>query len=111
LTTQTIFLFHSNLSDVGKARTIALATFTLSAMFACLVCRSERLSIFKLGFFRNRELLFALLSTVFLLLLILYLPALSRLFATSSLSLSEWLLVILFTFPTLLLGELVKRII
>ena len=111
LTTQTIFLFHSNLSDVGKARTIALATFTLSAMFACLVCRSERLSIFKLGFFRNRELLFALFSTVFLLLLILYLPALSRLFATSSLSLSEWLLVILFTFPTLLLGELVKRII
>lgn len=83
----TMIAFHIGLNagDEALASTMAFATLTLARLFHGFNCRSE-LSIFKIGFKCNMASVGAFVAGIVLLLLVLFVPFLSRLFAVSVLT-------------------------
>ncbi|MDX2242906.1 MAG: cation-transporting P-type ATPase [Leptolyngbyaceae cyanobacterium bins.302] len=82
-------------------------TMTLAAIVACQVgnifaCRSDRASIFNIGWFSNRLVWVGIAVEFVLLLAIIQIAPLSHIFATGSLSLWQW--VALLVCPPFLLG-------
>jgi Ca2+-transporting ATPase len=73
-------------------QTIVFTTLTLSQMGNALALRSERESIFKIGFLSNKSLLNAVLLTLVLQLGVIYLPFLQSIFKTNPLSWQELLI-------------------
>ncbi|MCU0482558.1 MAG: HAD-IC family P-type ATPase, partial [Anaerolineae bacterium] len=69
--------------------TMVFTTLTLSQMGHALAIRSERESIFKLGFFGNRFMLMAIGGTVLLQLVLIYAPFANDFFYTVPLSIGE----------------------
>jgi calcium-translocating P-type ATPase len=91
-------------------------TLTLAAIVACqdgnvFACRSQRVSIFKLGFFSNRLIWLGILTEWILILSIIYLSPLQAIFSTTFLTTWQWLILLIC--PIVLLGsdELRKTIV
>lgn len=101
----TMIAYHIGLSsgDQSLASTMAFATLTLARLFHGFNCRSDQ-SIFKLGISTNRASVYAFVAGIVLLLLVLFVPFLSRLFAVSTLELSNVVAIFCLSFiPTLLI--------
>lgn len=96
--TTIIFVITLNLTacDIVKARTMAFATLVISQLIHVFECRSERHSIFEINFFGNIYLVIAVMISVTMLSLAIYLPALQPVFKTVGLSLGEWIEVLFF---------------
>ncbi len=86
--TMTAFHIGLNSGDEAMASTMAFATLTMARLFHGFNCRSE-LSIFKIGFKSNMASVGAFGAGIVLLLLVLFVPFLSNLFAVSTLSLAQ----------------------
>lgn len=91
-------------------------TVTLAAIVACqdgnvFACRSERISIFRLGFFSNRLIWLGIAVEWALILSIIYVPPLQKIFATAPLSPVQWLMLLVCPPLLLMADELRKRII
>ncbi|MEG3985746.1 cation-transporting P-type ATPase [Microcoleus sp. S28C3] len=91
-------------------------TVTLAAIVACQVgnvfaCRSERTSIFRLGFFSNRLIWLGIAVEWALILSIIYFPPLQKVFATAPLSPWQWSLLILCPPLILIADEIRKQIV
>lgn len=90
-----IFLLAVQLGDpLAKARTMAFAALVFAQLFHVFDCRSETRSIFDIGLLSNPFLIVAVLSSVALLLLAIYLPALRPTFQTWPLDATDWLLIL-----------------
>ncbi len=76
-------------NDLEKARTLVFFTLTMFQMFHVLAIRVEWDSVFRAGFFRNKLLILAVLSTVALQFAVIYVPFLSRPFETRPLAWEE----------------------
>jgi P-type Ca2+ transporter type 2C len=90
----TLVLFEG---DRRLGRTVALCTLVMSQLFHVFECRSERNSVFKIGFFTNIYLVFAVMSSLIMLTVVVYLPTFQNIFATESLGLVQWLIVLGFS--------------
>ncbi len=77
--------------DIGMARAMAFATLTLSELFRAYTARSEYFSVFKIGFFSNRFMQYAVLVSITILVLMFYVPALHDVFDTRALTFAHWL--------------------
>ncbi len=87
-----------------KAQTVAFVTLVLAQLIHVFDCRSER-SIFDRNPFQNKYLVLAVLSSILLMLVVMYVPVLQTVFHTVPISLRDWLLVIgLAALPTFLLS-------
>ncbi len=91
-------------------------TMTLAAIVACQIgnvfaCRSERTSIFSLGFFSNPLIWLGIAAELVLMLAIIYIPPLQKIFGTAPLETWQWSLLIIC--PPLILGvdEIRKRVV
>ncbi len=89
-------------------------TATLATIVACqdgnvFACRSEKTSIFKLGFFSNRLIWLGIATEWIVILCIIFLKPLENIFDTAPLAMWQWLLLLIC--PPILLGaeELRKR--
>jgi len=82
----------------------------ISMMFNAFNWRSERLSLFKLGIFSNRMLLYAVASTILLQVLVIYTPSLNGPFSTVPLCLLDWIMIMLLASTTLVFIEVAKFI-
>lgn len=80
--------------DLNLARTTAFTTMIVAELLYAFECRSERVSVFKVGMGKNPYLLAATLSSFALTFLVLYEPHLSQIFKTVALGLKEWALVV-----------------
>ena len=80
--------------DVQIAETMAFVTLSLCELLRAFTVRSERLSIFQIGPFSNRYMVGAVLLSVVLLLLVVFVPILQPIFNTHALSWTEWQVVI-----------------
>lgn len=78
------FLYWS--SGNAHWQTMLFTTLAFSQMAHVMAIRSERQSLFRLGFFSNRPLLGAVVLTFVLQLALVYVPALQTFFSTSALS-------------------------
>jgi P-type Ca2+ transporter type 2C len=74
-------------------QTMVFTTLCMLQLGNVLAIRSDRMSIFKLGFFTNKLLLASVLLTVLLQMAIIYIPAMNHVFKTQPLSAWELLLV------------------
>jgi Ca2+-transporting ATPase len=80
--------------DVQTAETMAFITLSLAELFRAYTVRSERASIFRIGFFSNRYMQYAVGLSVTLLILVTAVPFLQPIFNTHFPSAKEWMVVI-----------------
>jgi len=90
---------------------MTLAAIVFSQIGAVLNCRTERESVFKIGLFSNRKVLFGIVFEVFLLGAIIYVPFLQTTFHTAAIGWQEWLFLAVIPIPILLVEELRKALV
>lgn len=91
-----------------KAISITFAFLTMLQMANTLNARSERLSIFKIQFFSNTKLLWAILSSILITVVIIEIPFLQKYFHTTSLTILEWFFVSIMSFLIIGVEEIRK---
>jgi len=103
-----LYLALNNGVPLPKIQTLIFTLIVISLMFNAFNWRSDRYSVFSLGVFSNRPLIYAVLSTVILQLAAIYVPFMQTAFRTVPLSLSDWAMIIPLASTTLIAMEFVK---
>ena len=80
--------------DDALARTMAFATLSISELLRAYTSRSERYSLLAIGILSNRWMQWAVVTSLAILLAIIYLPFLQPIFGTVSLTGSDWLVML-----------------
>lgn len=80
-------------ATIEQARTAAVSIFIFGQTFYLFNCRSMYLSMFKLGVFANRWLIFGIGMMLVSQLLFIYAPFMNLLFSTAPIGLEEWLII------------------
>ncbi len=94
----------TNPEHLIKAQTVAFATLVMAQLIHVFDCRSSR-SIFHRNPFQNKYLVLAVISSLILLLFVMYMESLQPIFKTVPLGLAEWVLVLVFaSIPSVLMG-------
>jgi Ca2+-transporting ATPase len=91
-------------------QTMAFTVLCFSQLGHVMVIRSGRDSIFKIGFFSNKPMVGALLITVALQIMIIYMPFFNEIFKTQPLTLNEILLTLAVSSIVFWSGEIEKSI-
>ncbi|MEW6425686.1 MAG: cation-translocating P-type ATPase [Bacillota bacterium] len=91
-----------------KAQTITVALLVIFELFNCYNCRHEIQSLFKIGWFGNKWLNLAVLSSLALTLAVMYIPGVSKAFHLVPLSLVDWAVTIILGFTLVIFVETVK---
>jgi Ca2+-transporting ATPase len=78
----------------AHARTMAFATLSISELLRAYTSRSERYSVWAIGLFSNKWMQLAVLTSLVILLAIIYLPFLQPIFSTGFLSINDWLIML-----------------
>lgn len=94
--------------NIEKARTITFTTLITAELLRAYSSRSQRHTLFKIGFFSNITMVWATLASFGLMLAVLYIPFLHNIFYTFSLGFTDWRIVLQFAFIPLVLGEIIK---
>jgi Ca2+-transporting ATPase len=89
-------------------QTIVFTVLTFSQLVHALVIRSETESLFAIGLFSNPQLLLAVLLTIILQLVVIYVPFFNDVFQTSPLEMRELLVCFLLPLVVFVLVELEK---
>ncbi|HUF50769.1 MAG TPA: cation transporting ATPase C-terminal domain-containing protein [Longimicrobiales bacterium] len=79
--------------DLDTARTMAMTQMVVFQFFHVFNCRALDTSVFRVPFFSNRFLFLALLAAAGAHMLVVYLPAMQRLFRTTALGPGDWLVL------------------
>ena len=88
-----------------RATTMTLAGIVAAQVGNVFACRTDRESLFRVGVFRNRLIVPAVLVEVGVLLALMYVPPLPRFFGLVPLGAAEWALLALFPFVVIGLEE------
>ncbi len=94
-------------SHVEAAESMAFVTLSASELFRAFTSRSERYPILKIGVFGNRNMNLAFLSSMALLLGVVYIPGLNIVFNTVPLGWQQWEIIL----PLLLIPSVVAEIV
>ena len=89
-------------------QTIVFTVLTFSQLVHALVIRSETRSLLSIGFVSNPKLLLAILLTVVMQLMVIYVPFFNDIFQTSPLEIHELLVCFLLPLVVFVLVELEK---
>ena len=92
----------------GPWQTMVFTTLTLAQMGNALATRSNVDSIFKIGFFSNRLMLVAVLTTFLLQMALIYMPFLQDFFSTEALPLTDLLIALVTSLVVFVAVELSK---
>jgi Ca2+-transporting ATPase len=115
----TLFAFWTGLNFEGRpyvenleiAETMAFVTLSLSELLRAYTARSERYPLLKLGVFSNKWMNIAVLFSLALVLVVVYVPFLNPVFQTMPLGWRQWELVLPLLIIPSVVAELVKFII
>ena len=92
------------------ATTMTLAGIVATQIGNVFACRTERESVFKVGLFRNRLVLWGIASELTIIALLIYTPFLQRIFGLAPLGIKEWVFLFAFT-PVLLVMEELRKLV
>lgn len=95
-------------SDLAAPQTLALATLVTTELIKALCTVSIDSSILKVGPQKNPFLILGVLVPFLLNLSIMYIPALEKSFGLIPLTTSDWMHVMMWSFPILLIDEVQK---
>ncbi|HLE24654.1 MAG TPA: cation-transporting P-type ATPase, partial [Thermodesulfobacteriota bacterium] len=87
-----------------KATTMCLAGIIATQIGNVFACRTERESVFKIGFLNNRSVLLGIAAEVVIINIIVYLPPFQKIFNTFSLDPVDWAFLLAFP-PIIFLAE------
>jgi magnesium-transporting ATPase (P-type) len=90
------------------ATTMTLAGVVTTQIGAVFGCRTDRESIFRIGFFTNRLVLVGIAVELMLLCSLIYLPFLHGIFNTAPIGLREWAYVFAWT-PVIFLADELRK--
>ncbi|MCL6446523.1 MAG: cation-translocating P-type ATPase, partial [Alicyclobacillus sp.] len=88
-----ILMYGNQPANLQLAQTMAYATLTMSQLILVFDCRSVEGGIFRRNLFENVWLWLAVLSSVGLFLVTLYVPVVAEAFSTVQLNLTQWSIV------------------
>jgi Ca2+-transporting ATPase len=95
---------------IPEAQTMVLCTMVLFELFTSFACRSEIHSFFKLGPLSNKWLIYANLSSLALLMGVLYIPPLMSPFHVVHMGLEDWMWIVPISISGFVIVEIVKLI-
>jgi Ca2+-transporting ATPase len=95
-------------ADLITAQTMAFAVLALSQLVHSFNVRSNRRSIFRIGFFSNPQLVGAICISALLQISVITVPFLAGIFDVVTLSASQWLIVLLLSLAPLFIVEMAK---
>ncbi len=98
--------WYPNPADVHVAQTMAFVTLSISELLRAYTARSERYPLLRLGVFSNRAMQWAVLSSLAIIVAIIYVPALDPIFNTAFLGPREWLAML----PLILLPSAIAEL-
>lgn len=109
---QALILFRWSMDngDLARAQTMVFAMIVISEMFNAFNWRSERHSLTSIGIFSNMPLIYAVITTIILQLMVIYVPFLNGIFKTVPLMLTDWMIIVPLASTTLILVEVAKYI-
>ena len=110
LTTLGLFLYANSVLDYRHAQTMAFTTLAFAQLTHAFNNRSTRKSIFQIGVFGNKPLVWASLISIFLQILIVQTDIGNLVIKTVALEPSEWLLVAAVSLMPLLIVEVKKQL-
>ncbi|MGR3763802.1 cation-translocating P-type ATPase [Rossellomorea sp. NS-SX7] len=99
-----ILAYKAHPDHLAYAQTVAFATLVMAQLIHVFDCRSE-VSVFSRNPFGNMYLVWAVISSLVLMLLVIYIPSLQPIFHTVPIEVKDWMLIIgLSSVPTFLLA-------
>ncbi|WP_036737297.1 cation transporting ATPase C-terminal domain-containing protein, partial [Paenibacillus zanthoxyli] len=100
----TLRIAPANPDQLIRAQSVAFATLVMAQLFHVFDCRSSR-SVFHRNPFQNKYLVLAVLSSVLLMLAVMYISVLQPIFKTIPLGFRDWSLCLVAAgIPTFLMG-------
>lgn len=100
--------FTGKVYDLETGRTMAFLTLSFSQFGNSLSVRSIDKTVFKIGIFKNKYLMYAITFSTILMLSVIFIPFLRNVFSLTLLNISQWGYVILYSLIPFSLGELFK---
>lgn len=85
-----LFVWHR---DIEEARTVAFTVMVFTQLVHAFNCRNERLSLFQLGVWTNRFLVWAFLLSLAIQIAVITIPAAQLIFKTASLPVEDWVMM------------------
>ncbi|WP_083461598.1 cation-translocating P-type ATPase [Thermanaerothrix daxensis] len=111
ITAATLLAFSLGLrQDTTLAGTLAFVTLSSSELLRAYTARSERYPLLKIGVFSNRWMNLAVLSSMALLLMVVYVPFFNPIFATVPLTWEHWKLILPLIFLPAVVAEITKAV-
>lgn len=107
----TLIAYQIGLQKYGSvvhAQTMAFVVLSVSQLFHALNLRHPKKSIFQVGLFTNKYLIFSIIIGVFLQDIIITVPFLRTVFDVFDLTMNDWMIVSLFAISPLILNEIAK---
>ncbi|MFO1445843.1 calcium-translocating P-type ATPase, SERCA-type [Bacillus sp. Bva_UNVM-123] len=99
-----IFAYQAHPDELEYAQTVAFSTLVLAQLIHVFDCRSEK-SVFARNPFGNKYLVWAVISSLLLLFVVIYYPPLQPIFHTVSIDMHDWFTIVgLAAIPTFLLA-------
>ncbi len=99
-----MIVYHSDPQQLPYAQTVAFATLVMAQLIHVFDCRSEK-SVLSRNPFGNQYLVWAVISSLILMLAVIYYPPLQPIFHTLPIAAKDWLLILgLSSIPTFLLA-------
>ncbi len=116
LATVTLLLFWNTLNvngwdseyGIAKARTMAFALIVFFELFFAFSCRSFKHNVHKLGFLRNKLLIYSLLGETSLIIFFMNYPPIQEIFDLVPLAFSDWIIVLVLATSGLIYSETIK---
>jgi Ca2+-transporting ATPase len=106
-----VFIWILNTTDdQAYAMTMFFVAIICLRLCNSFTCRSPTLSLFELGLFGNKWLIYACALSFSMLLAVLYVPFLRGAFGIVPLSLADWLIIIPLAFTVIIVVEIQKLI-
>ena len=104
------YYIYTQSHDLAKAQTATFLTVATFEMYQAFASRSVRYPAFKVGIFKNKWLILAVLSSMIVSIAVIYLPFFNPIFGTSPLALIEFIAIILISSLGFIYLELYKYI-
>ena len=90
------------------ATTLAFTSLMMFQMFNVINCKTLDASVFKEGLFSNKWLVGAVLLSIGLQLVVVYVPFFNEIFSTTAMSGMDWVIVIAVSSSVFWIGEIIK---
>ncbi|MDF1519352.1 MAG: cation-translocating P-type ATPase [Brevefilum sp.] len=95
--------------NIEFAETMAFVTLSISELFRAYTARSEFYPLLKIGLFKNKLMNWAVLGSLVLIMLVIYVPFLQPIFNTAPLGLEQWLEILPLVLIPSVAAELTKN--